>query len=179
MTQRKLDNVILGLLSHEDMSGYEIKRRIDTALKYFWRASYGSIYPALNSLAQRGLVTRTEDETAARTKQIYSLTQKGRQHLREWLEVPAVSDELRYESLLKLFFGGECGKDTVLRHIADIRERTEKALDELLAAENALLPVLDDDPAHRYYLLTVRFGIRRYRADLEFCDEAERMLEDL
>ena len=45
--EKKSDCVILGLLSHEDLTGYEIKKRMDTALKYFWGASYGSIYPAL------------------------------------------------------------------------------------------------------------------------------------
>lgn len=33
---KKSDCVILGLLSHEDLTGYEIKKRMDTALKYFW-----------------------------------------------------------------------------------------------------------------------------------------------
>ena len=32
--------------------------------------------------------------------------------------------------------------------------------------------------SHRYYLLTVEFGIRTYRTYLEWCDEAERMLKD-
>lgn len=35
-TEKKLDCVILGLLSHEELTGYEIKKRMDTALKYFW-----------------------------------------------------------------------------------------------------------------------------------------------
>lgn len=34
--EKKSDCVILGLLSHEDLTGYEIKKRMDTALKYFW-----------------------------------------------------------------------------------------------------------------------------------------------
>lgn len=178
MTERKLDYVILGLLSHEDMTGYEIKHRIDTALKYFWKASYGSIYPTLNSLVERGFAVKREDNETARTKQIYSVTLKGREYLREWLNVPVVNDELRYETLLKLFFGNESGRDTVLGHISDLRERTRSSLDELLTAEKVLMGILDDDPAHKYYLLTVRFGIRSYRAYLDFCDEAEKMLTE-
>ena len=34
-TEKKLDCVILGLLAHEALTGYEIKKRMDTALKYF------------------------------------------------------------------------------------------------------------------------------------------------
>ena len=33
--EKKIDCVILGLLSHEELMGYEIKKRMDTALKYF------------------------------------------------------------------------------------------------------------------------------------------------
>ena len=100
MTERKLDYVILGLLSHEDMTGYEIKHRIDTALKYFWKASYGSIYPTLNSLVERGFAVKREDNETARTKQIYSVTLKGREYLREWLNVPVVIfNSMQYKNI--------------------------------------------------------------------------------
>ncbi len=36
--ENKTSYVILGLLSHEDLTGYEIKKRIDSTLNYFWSA---------------------------------------------------------------------------------------------------------------------------------------------
>ena len=75
--EKKIDCVILGLLSHEELTGYEIKKRMDTTLKYFWSASYGSIYPALNDLVHRGLATKREDTNSKRNKLIYTIT-------REW-----------------------------------------------------------------------------------------------
>ena len=47
-SEKKMDCVILGLLSNESMTGYEIKKRMDTTLKFFWSASFGSIYPTLS-----------------------------------------------------------------------------------------------------------------------------------
>ena len=32
-TEKKLDCVILGLLNHEELTGYEIKKRMDKALR--------------------------------------------------------------------------------------------------------------------------------------------------
>ena len=58
--EKKIDCVLLGLLSHEDLTGYEIKKRMDTSLKYFWGASYGSIYPALGNLVDRGLAEKRD-----------------------------------------------------------------------------------------------------------------------
>ena len=33
---KKMDYVLLGLLSHEPMTGYEMKKRLDTTLRFFW-----------------------------------------------------------------------------------------------------------------------------------------------
>jgi len=91
------------------LTGYEIKKRIDSALKYFWGASYGSIYPTLSGLVNRGLAIKREGTEDKRNKRIYSITDDGRRYLKEWLKFPVEKDELRYETLLKLFFGNEGG----------------------------------------------------------------------
>lgn len=170
--EKKLDCVILGLLSHEELTGYEIKKRMDTALKYFWGASYGSIYPTLSDLVARGLADKREDKESKRNKLIYTITDSGREYLREWLKMPAERDEIRYETLLKLFFGNEQGKEQAKIHIEAFREKTERELACLLKARQALLACLDEDDTHKYYLLTVEFGIKAYRAYLEWCGEA-------
>lgn len=176
--EKRIDCVILGLLSHEELTGYEIKKKIDTTLKYFWNASYGSIYPALGELVQRGLAVKREASDNKRNKWIYTITEEGRQYLREWLEQPAERDELRYETLLKLFFGKEGGDKQALLHIDAFEEKIRKELPYLLRSEAALSACLDADVAHKYYLLTVQFGLKTYRAYLEWCEEAKRVLAD-
>lgn len=175
-SEKKLDCVILGLLSHEELTGYEIKKRIDTALKYFWGASYGSIYPTLGGLVERGLASKREAEENKRNKLIYTITDEGRRYLKEWLRQPIEKDELRYETLLKLFFGNEEGPGQALRHIEAFREKAEQELPYLLGAKKVLEEHLAEDTTHKYYLLTVEFGIRSYRTYLKWCEEAERML---
>ena len=103
--EKKINCVILGLLSHEDLTGYEIKKRMDTSLKYFWGASYGSIYPTLSELVNQGLAAKRDGAENNRNKIIYSITEEGRNYLKDWLTLPVDKDELRYETLLKLFFG--------------------------------------------------------------------------
>lgn len=41
-----LEYIILGLLMEGPMSGYEMKKTIDSSVGLFYRASYGSLYPA-------------------------------------------------------------------------------------------------------------------------------------
>lgn len=177
--EKKIDYVILGLLSHEDLTGYEIKKRMDTTLKYFWGASYGSIYPALSDLVNRGLATKREDTKNKRNKLIYTITNEGRKYLKEWLTFPVEKDDLRYETLLKLFFGNEQGSEQALSHIKAFEEKIQKELPYLLGAEQVLKSCLDDDTTHEYYLLTVQFGIKTYHAYLEWCEEAKKSLMEM
>lgn len=174
--EKKIDYVILGLLSHEDLTGYEIKKRMDTSLKYFWGASYGSIYPALSDLVERGLANKRDGAENKRNKIIYSITEEGRIYLKEWLKIPAEKDELRYETLLKLFFGNEGGKLQAIAHIDAFQEKIAGELPYLMGAADTLRNNIDVDDTHKYYLLTVEFGMKTYRAYLEWCEEAKEIL---
>lgn len=175
--EKKLDCVILGLLSHENLTGYEIKKRMDTTLKYFWGASYGSIYPTLSGLVNCGYAKRKEITDSRRIKLLYTITDEGRHYLAEWLKLPVEKDELRYETLLKLFFGNEVGPLQTLEHVNAFQEKITCELTNLLGAEQTLKKVKDNEKAHQYYLLTVKFGIQTYRAYLEWCEEAKIILE--
>ena len=57
---RKIDLVILGLLSHEDLTGYDIKKQIDSGISFFWKGSFGSIYPALSEMEKSGFVKKKQ-----------------------------------------------------------------------------------------------------------------------
>ena len=76
---RKIELVILGFLAHEDLTGYDIKKRIDGSISFFWKGSFGSIYPALSDMEQQGLVKRKKsDNSGGREKIAYHLTKKVR-----------------------------------------------------------------------------------------------------
>ena len=173
---KKTDYVILGLLSHEPLTGYDIKQRMDARLSLFWGASYGSIYPALEGLLRDKKIKAADVSTNGREKTQYTITAKGTKYLKQWLSEPVEKDEFRSETLLKLFFGSCTEPSDSLAHIAAFKKKTEKTLAVLHQMESSLEPVLQEDPSHRYYLLTVRCGIRMYEAYIAWCDEAEQTL---
>lgn len=127
---------------------------------------------------RRRLAVREKCGENKRNKQIYAITEAGREYLKEWLKQPAERDEIRYETLLKLFLGNEQGEARAIAHIDAFREKTEKEMENLLEAKRALKECLKDDDTHKYYLLTVEFGIRTYCAYLEWCREAEKFLKE-
>lgn len=174
--EKKNDFVILGLLSHTPMTGYEIKKKIDTTMRLFWNASYGSIYPTLQKLELEGKIESIKDKNNSRIKIIYSITQEGVDSLKNWLKKPVVKDELRYETLLKLFFGSEVGPQITSQHIEAFEKKIKNELPNLKKVVE-LLNTLDNEEAHRYYKLTAIFGVKIYETYLEWCEEVKECLE--
>src|SRR3970040_1549334 len=97
--------VILGLLRFSPRTGYDVKRVTDFSTRFFWRASYGQIYPELRGLEGAGLVRASEAPRGRRPRRVYELTPKGEGELSAWLLGANELYEVRDEGLLRLFFG--------------------------------------------------------------------------
>ena len=174
--ERKIDMVILGLLSHEDLTGYDIKKRIDGAISFFWKGSFGNIYPALKDMEDQGLIAKSDTSVGGRERITYRITDQGREALSGWLKDEQASNELRYETLLKLFFGGVAGKEVALKNIEIFEENIKKDLAMLKGFAKALESRLGEED-HLYFYLTATFGIETYEAYLRWCTGAKKMLK--
>ena len=173
---RKIDMVILGLLSHEDLTGYDIKKHIDGAISFFWKGSFGSIYPSLSAMEEEGLVIKQKAENAGgRGKILYHITDKGLEVLKEWLREEQASNDLKYETLLKLYFGGAGTREVSLHNIDVFEEKIRNDL-ALLKIYKKNLEKVRDNEDHMYFYLTVLFGIETYEAYLKWCAKARKML---
>ena len=175
--ERKIDLVILGLLTHEDLTGYDIKKRIDRGISFFWKGSFGSIYPALNAMEKAGLVQkRMADDCGRREKILYHITDQGTDTLKVWLKEEQVTNDLKYETLLKLYFGGAEDRNITLQNLQHFEEQVKKDLAVLKLYKENLEKILDQKD-HIYYYLTVTFGIDTYETYLKWCDKAKKMLQ--
>lgn len=96
----------LGVLALGEASGYEIRKQFEEGpFAYFHETSFGSIYPALTSLAEQGLVVgRVVEQSGKPDKKVYSITEAGRAAFRAALHRPPAFDRIRSESLYMLFF---------------------------------------------------------------------------
>jgi PadR family transcriptional regulator AphA len=122
----------LGVLSRGDATGYEIKKQAeDGPFSHFYKAGFGSIYPALARLAADGLITgRDEAQSGKPDKRVYALTSTGRAALADALTDhatgTAVPDDIRSEFLFLMFFAHLMPLHRVSRqidaHIALYRE---------------------------------------------------------
>src|ERR1022692_4335134 len=110
--------VLLGLLTIESMSGYDLGLTIRGSVGHFWNESYGQIYPNLKKLAHDGLVSfKTERQKGKPDRRIYSITKKGRERLTEWIAIPPQPEIPRNEMLLKLFFGEQVPTQVLIGYV--------------------------------------------------------------
>jgi DNA-binding PadR family transcriptional regulator len=171
--------IILGLLNHEDLSGYDIKKKIDYMISKFWEVGYSQIYPTLRQMEQEKLVTKHLGEISkGPEKSSYSITEAGREALKEWLAIPNEKEYTKYEILLKLFFGSLVSLKDNTQRIEAFKERHLQNLNMIKMYKSNLEKVIDETDDHLYYYLTVLFGEHIYKAYLEWAEEATKLLSN-
>ena len=100
-----VSDLCLGTLYLSDCTGYEIKKLFEAAFSHFHTAGFGSIYPALNKLAQQGLVeVTTEAGDGKPDRKRYSITEQGKTAFFESLTHTEPSEQLKSDFQVILFF---------------------------------------------------------------------------
>ncbi len=91
--QGMLDMLLLRILSQESMHGYAIGKRLSEVSGDRLQIPQGSLYPALHRLENRALLSSEWSTLRGRQAKVYSITAKGRRHLRDevsgWEELSA------------------------------------------------------------------------------------------
>ncbi len=97
--------VCLGMLTDGAASGYDLKKQFESTFGHFFSAGYGSIYPALSSLAADGLVDCEEiPQDGKPDRKLYRITEAGRGQLITALDKPDPSHKVRSEFLATMWF---------------------------------------------------------------------------
>lgn len=126
-----LELAVLGLLHESPLHGYELRKRLARILGAFRAVSFGSLYPCLRALEQRGWVSSREhtEPGRRRTKVIYRLTDAGQDGFEAML---ARADPAAYEDGafdVHFMFFGQASRDVRLRILNGRRSRMEERLD--------------------------------------------------
>ena len=111
---------ILGFLMESEMTGYDIKRRFRDPIGFFYRASDGSLYPALKKLAHDAMVTMRAERHGRRARKVYAITHKGREYFLRTLREPAQPVFVYDEAQVKIYFAHH-DPEAALHHVE--RER--------------------------------------------------------
>jgi PadR family transcriptional regulator, regulatory protein AphA len=164
---------VLGLLSFGERSGYEMKKAAEVGVGYVWKAAKSQIYAVLPRLVAGGFATARHVVQERRPdKQVYSITARGTDAFRAWLEEPVSDYSGRSPFLLKVFFGSLMSTEALVAHV---ERRRAAAVEELAEYREIEERIRDSEPSY-YGYLTLRWGLAEARAWIRWADEVLRGL---
>lgn len=163
--------VLLGLLTVEPMSGYDLGQTIRGSVGHFWNESYGQIYPNLKALEAGGFVNSEKERQKGKPdRRIYSITKKGRERLAVWLAVAPQPEIPRNELLLKLFFSAQSSPEIAIGHVERMVENESACLRGFKQIE-AQLAKNKEYPDTPYWKMALRFGQLELKSHLRWAEE--------
>jgi PadR family transcriptional regulator, regulatory protein AphA len=173
---------VLGFLSVQPLTGYDLKKYFDTSVRHFWSADQAQIYRTLTQLAEDGLVqVRVIEQDGRPGRKEHHITDAGRIELDEWLRAPAEPHTAREPFLVKVFFAGRLPTADIAA-IVDARiTAAREQLDILCAIAARSTAVLDDAPPAVDALLvasTLENGIRHVAAELDWLRDLRADIDD-
>ena len=141
-----LEFAILGLLHEGPTHGYELRRRLNTALGPFRALSYGTLYPALKGLLDRGLIAEATDPdgpAGRRPRVVYELTAMGKEH---FAGLVARSDASSWDDDgfdVRFAFFARTERDVRLRILEGRRSRVQEDLERVRSSASRSRERLD------------------------------------
>jgi PadR family transcriptional regulator AphA len=119
---------LLGFLTTEPASGYQLAQEFGDSMGWFWYASYSQIHPELRRLEEQGLVRSEVSSADGRGTRIFSITPAGEAELRRWLAAETDYPPVRDPERIKLIFGDMLSPAEIRAHLEQHRKHHEALL---------------------------------------------------
>ena len=179
-----LKHTLLGFLNYGPMTGYDLKKHIDSSTQFFWHARLSQIYPTLKRLDENGLTeSKIKPQEGKPDKKFYAITEKGRAALLSWLnEYPSEVAPSKQPELLKIFFAAELEKEdilTFLRSQLSLRQtQLHKYQTETTTYIEKVIKETDLVREGTLWELTRQFGEEHEKMYIAWLEHAIRTIED-
>jgi DNA-binding PadR family transcriptional regulator len=134
-----LRHAVLGLLTMQPATGYELTQKFDNSLSNAWHASHSQIYPELAKLEEEGLAEVVSE--GPRRSRTWAVTDAGREELVRWMTEVEPNRSQRNETGLRWFMHGllEPGdRLPVLERELAFAQSERERLDEIAGLIDAL-----------------------------------------
>ncbi len=179
-----LQHAILVALCEQAGSGYELARRFDRSIGYFWSASHQQIYRTLRDMeGDRWVSVRVVEQRSRPDKKVYSVSAGGRAELARWISEPlagrggTVADHRTRDLAVKIRAAAYGDIDAVRAQAADLRAERAALLDTYRGYQKRQFPdpaALTGTALHQY--LVLRGGMRAEEGAIEWlCEVLEAL----
>jgi PadR family transcriptional regulator, regulatory protein AphA len=176
MSDLSLKHALLGLLNYQNMTGYQLKKYFDESVGSFWKVSLSQIYPTLNQMNEQGmLMVEVIQQDSSPNLKLYSITNKGKEELLNWLSQPVEPEHIRSTLPIKLFFSSNIRKEQVISQLEQLMELSKKNLKISKEGKKHIEEShLCEDNMNQeafFWSLTADYGIKHEEFFIAWCEE--------
>ena len=128
---------VLALLDLKPWPGYELTHQAQRSLRYAWPKSERLLYSEPKKLVKLGYATSHKENSAGRTRNVYTITARGRTALGEWTSTRTQPPRLEVEALLRLLFADHGSRGDLLGALDELEsdiDEHHRAIVELMAS---------------------------------------------
>lgn len=174
---------LLGLLSYQDGSGYDMAKMFEGSLNFFWHAQSSQIYREFSRMEEKGWVTcKSIVQDGRPNKKVYSITDTGREELSTWLSEASLELENPHNAMLMRVFFGANDPDATLKLLIKFRDQCKEdiAIKRPKTSQNANTyanMTEDGEQKLEYWLMTRDFVTMQKKAMIEWAEHCIAHLE--
>ncbi len=176
-----LKYAILGLLEVNSFSGYDLKKYFDSSINSYWKATHSQIYRTLDDISKKGLIiSEVIQQDKNPNKKLFSITQKGKDDLIQWLNINKDLPAIRNQILLQFSLSNLLTKEQILRLLEDYKSKLSSKLDALKSTEHQKTITYGRDPKEKLiWKLTLENGIMYYTNEINWIKICKNQIENI
>jgi len=174
-----LAHALMTLLVDAPQSGYDLMKKFEGTVGYFWKATHQQIYKELAKMEKDGwLSSEVIPQDGRPDKRMYRVTAIGKQQIIDWVLQPTETMPIREELLVKTSVSYLVPPAAMIEELERHRQmhlaRLEiyRCLDQEIREQAAATMA----PEWQCRYLALRRGIRYEKEYVDWCDEAITVL---
>jgi DNA-binding PadR family transcriptional regulator len=119
---------VLAQVAVHPWSTYELVQQRVRYFRYVWPRAESAIYREVKRLSSMGLLAGKKDYVGKRARTVYSITDNGREALREWLSTPVSPFAMDFEAMIRLFVAPLGTKEQIVTTLNQVRDDAREML---------------------------------------------------
>ncbi|MBN3853167.1 MULTISPECIES: PadR family transcriptional regulator [unclassified Paraburkholderia] len=171
-------HAILIALLEKPSSGYDLARRFDRAIAYFWQATHQQIYRELGRMVDAGWVAVVEEDAAATRKKVYRVLPVGREEVARWVRETRLTGDDRNLLLLKLRADAVIGPLGLMEELRRMMDEARERLDTYRAIEQRDFGAASLTRGQQLQYAILKAGIRTQETWLEWAAELQAFFDE-
>ena len=179
MPLMSIQHALLTSLLEKPSTGYDLARRFDKSIGYFWHASHQQIYRELGRMAEAGWIEATDDnEAGKRRRRLYRVLDAGVAELARWVSTPETDSDPARALLIKLRAEAVIGPHGLDRELGRLMDEHRARLATYLDIEQRDFAAGDMSTAQKLQHAVLRAGIVAEQGWLAWAGEVLPVLQE-